>query len=136
MCSRLRRWPCISHAWRRRCRARRGGRRTGNVPADALPRAPSLAGIPPSFRARRWIEIAPDRQTVTLTIPDGLDTGKALAALHQVVTQTVFCDNKPDVTPKMAGRRRQLVYTAVEPPPPALVLLDRTRRGGRSASGT
>ena len=83
------------------------------------------AGIPPSFRPRRWIEIAPDRQMVTLTIPDGLDTsGKALAALHQVVTQTVFCDNTPDVTPKMAGRRRQLIYTAAKPPPPGLVLLD------------
>ena len=87
-------------------------------------RAHHHAGIPPSFRARRWIEIAPDRQTVTLTIPDGLDTGKALAPLHQVVTQTVFCDNKPDVTPVMAGRRRQLVYTAAKPPPPGLVLLD------------
>lgn len=87
-------------------------------------RAHHHAGIPPSFRARRWIEIAPDRQTVTLTIPDGLDTGKALTPLHQVVTQTVFCDNKPDVTPVMAGRRRKLVYTAAKPPPPPLVLLD------------
>lgn len=88
-------------------------------------RAHGLAGIPPSFRARRWIEIAPDRQTVTLTIPDGLDAGgKALGSLHQVVAQTVFCDNTPDVTPKMAGKRRQLVYTAAKPPPPPLVLLD------------
>ena len=87
-------------------------------------RAHHHAGIPPSFRSRRWIEIAPDRQTVTLTIPDGLDTGKALAPLHQVVTQTVFCDNTPDVTPKMAGQRRQLIYTAAKQPPPALVLLD------------
>lgn len=88
-------------------------------------RAHHHAGIPPSFRPRRWIEIEPDRQTVRLTIPDGLDTsGKALAALHQVVTQTVFCDNTPDVTPKMASRRRQLVYTAAKPPPPQLVLLD------------
>ena len=88
-------------------------------------RAHQMAGIPASFRPRRWIEIAQDRQMVTLTIPDGLDTsGKALASLHQVVTQTVFCDNKPDVTPKMAGRRRQLVYTAARQPPPPLVLLD------------
>ena len=88
-------------------------------------RAHQTAGIPASFRPRRWIEIAPDRQMVTLTIPDGLDTsGKALASLHQVVSQTVFCDNTPDVTPKMAGRRRQLVYTAAKPPPPGLVLLD------------
>ena len=87
-------------------------------------RAHHHAGIPPSFRPRRWIEIAPDRQTVTLTIPDGLDTGKALAPLHQVVSQTVFCDNTPDCTPKMAGRRRQLIYTAAKPPPPPLVLLD------------
>ncbi len=88
-------------------------------------RAHQMAGIPPAFRPRRWIEIAPDRQTVTLTIPDGLDTsGKALAGLHQVVTQTVFCDNTPDVTPQMAGRRRRLVYTAAKPPPPPLVLLD------------
>jgi len=87
-------------------------------------RAHHHAGIPPSFRARRWIQIAPDRQTVTLTIPDGLDTSKAMPALHQVVTQTVFCDNRPDCTPKMAGKRRQLIYTAAKPPPPPLVLLD------------
>ena len=99
-------------------------------------RAHHLAGIPPSFRARRWIEIAPDRQTVTLTIPDGLDTGKALAPLHQVVSQTVFCDNKPDVTPKMAGRRRQLIYTAAKPPPPSLVLLDPDPSRGALGSGT
>ena len=89
-------------------------------------RAHQLAGIPASFRPRRWIEIAPDRQMVTLTIPDGLDTSaaKALAGLHQVVSQTVFCDNTPDCTPKMQGRRRQLIYTAAKPPPPELVLLD------------
>ena len=89
-------------------------------------RAHQLAGIPAAFRPRRWIEIAPDRQTVTLTIPDGLDTSaaKVLAGLHQVVSQTVFCDNTPDCTPKMAGRRRQLIYTAAKPPPPPLVLLD------------
>ena len=61
---------------------------------------------------------------VTLTIPDGLDVSKATAGLHQVVSQTVFCDNTPDCTPKMAGRRRQLIYTAAKPPPPGLVLLD------------
>jgi Ftsk gamma domain len=87
-------------------------------------RAHNHAAIPPSFRARRWIEIAPDRLTVTLTIPDGLDVAKATAALHQIVTQTVFCDNRPDCTPRMAGRRRQLIYTAAKPPPPSLVLLD------------
>ena len=87
-------------------------------------RAHQMAAIPPSFKPRRWIEIAPDRQTVTLTIPDGLDVAKAQPGLHQVVTQTVFCDNRPDCTPKMAGKRRQLVYTAAKPPPPPLVLLD------------
>ena len=61
-------------------------------------RAHNHAGIPPSFKPRRWIEIAPDRQTVTVTIPDGLDTGKALAPVasggdaDSVLRQHPGCD--------------------------------------------
>jgi Ftsk gamma domain/LAGLIDADG-like domain len=88
-------------------------------------RAHHHAGIPPSYPPRRWIQIAPDRQMVTVTVPDGVDTAsKAIASLHQVVTATVFCDNKPDVTPITTGRRRKLVYTAARKGPPELVLLD------------